>query len=62
MLIRLCQVVNITMGEVVAELTDFGVACAIADQLAEDNGHRHRFVVFEKVIRYQTRAKDDGNG
>jgi hypothetical protein len=54
------RVVNVTTGEMRAELHSFDQARELADQLANDAAYRDVYAVVELVTRYETELKSDG--
>ncbi|MFH0301402.1 hypothetical protein AAFX91_30125 [Bradyrhizobium sp. 31Argb] len=56
------RVINLSTGEIEAELSDFGIAKRLADKIANDVGHREVIGVVELVTRYETPLADQEHG
>lgn len=56
------RVINLTRGEIVAELDQRYLAIQMADRLAEDDDHQSIFGVVELVTIYETAKRDQKKG
>ena len=52
-----CRVINLTIGEIIAEVHTEPLARQLADRLAEEAQHREQFAVVELVTIYETQLE-----
>lgn len=51
------RVINLSTGEIAAELADYAMARELAEQLADNDNHTEQWAVIELVTRFETPMK-----